>query len=323
LIHRNRAALFAAAAFAAALTLTFGAPAATEAVTVPCGTALTAPPAQYDHVIVVMMENQSLSRITGYAAPYLTSLKANCGYSTNFHGATHPSAPNYVAMNSGIPIAQLPTTDCITCKQTAESIFNQVTWKAYQESMPTNCRLTKSADGLYVPRHNPATYFTSLLSTAKYGGDNTCALYDVPFTEWATDLAATVVPQYSFITPNLANDMHASGTVAAGDSWLSVEIPRILSSPVYVAGSTVIFITWDEGSGTGNVKGVDCTQTTVTTNPSCNPPLFVISPYTTPGTVSNAKSDHYSVLHTIEEMLGAPLLGEAATRASLRADFGL
>ena len=109
----------------------------------------------YDHVIVVMMENQSLSEITGGAAPYVTSLMADCGYSTNFHGATHPSVPNYIAMNSGIPVAQLPATNCTSCKQAARSIFNQVTWRAYQESMPSNCRLTKSADGLT----NPATYF--------------------------------------------------------------------------------------------------------------------------------------------------------------------
>lgn len=93
--------------------------------------------------------------------------------------------------------------------------------------------------------------------------------------------------------------------------------------PASAAGSTVIFISWDEGTGAGFVKGIDCTQTTVATNPACNPPLFVISPYTTPGTVSQTKSDHYSVMHTIEEILGAPLLGEAATRGSLRADFGL
>jgi len=279
----------------------------------PCGTATTAPPVVYDHVVVVMMENRSASAITPAAAPWLSSLKGTCGYGSNYHGATHPSAPNYVAVTSGIPIAQLPATDCTSCKQAGPDIFTQgETWKAYEESMEYPCEQKASADGLYVMRHNPAHYFTDITAAA-------CKANNVPYTALAGDLANDRLPAYTFITPNLANDMH-NGGVTAGDSWLAREIPKITGSAAYAAGKTAIFIVWDEGSGTGNVKGVDCTATTTASNPSCNPPLFVISPYTT-GQTSTANSNHYSLLATIETMLGLPALGSAS--GDLRSEYGL
>ena len=48
----------------------------------------------------------------------------------------------------------------------------------------------------------------------------------------------------------------------------------------------------------------------------------VISPFTTAGTQSGTNFTHYSLLRTTEEILGLPLLGNAATATSMRADFG-
>jgi hypothetical protein len=38
----------------------------------------------------------------------------------------------------------------------------------------------------------------------------------------------------------------------------------------------------------------------------------VLSPYTAPGTQSNACYNHYSLLHTVEDLFGLPYLAEAA-----------
>ena len=73
-----------------------------------------------------------------------------------------------------------------------------------------------------------------------------CATEDVPYTQLAHDLAAGTLPAFSFITPNLLDDMH-TGTIAQGDKWLAAHLPAILDSPEYTGGSTVVFITWDEG----------------------------------------------------------------------------
>jgi Phosphoesterase family len=53
----------------------------------------------------------------------------------------------------------------------------------------------------------------------------------------ATDLAGGTLPAFSFITPNLIDDMH-DGTIADGDTWLAHHLPAILGSPQYRAGTT-------------------------------------------------------------------------------------
>jgi hypothetical protein len=50
--------------------------------------------------------------------------------------------------------------------------------------------------------------------------------------------------------------MH-DGTIADGDNWLSSNLPAILGSPEYQSGSTVVFITWDEGTGGKNGELLD------------------------------------------------------------------
>ena len=48
-----------------------------------------------------------------------------------------------------------------------------------------------------------------------------------------------------------------------------------------------------------------------------------MAPSVKPGTVSGTAVNQYSLLRTTEEMLGLPLLGQAATAPDLRTVFGL
>jgi hypothetical protein len=281
----------------------------------PCGTA-TAPHA-YQHVIWIWMENHSFSGIIGNTAqaPYINSLAAKCGLATNYHSTTHPSLPNYLAATSGIAQGSLPATtylDCspsVVCDMTVGSIFGQgETWKAYQESMPSNC--DKSDSGEYAVSHNPAVYYTSLSG---------CASHDVPYTQLATDLAGSALPAFSFITPNLVDDMH-NGTVAQGDAWLAKNLPVILNSKQYQTGTTAVFVTWDEGSGGYPIE--DCDDTT-STDASCRVATIVISPSTPAGTTSSTFFSHYSLLATTEQLLGLPKLGQASSSSTMTAAFRL
>jgi hypothetical protein len=278
----------------------------------PCGT-LAAPPA-YTHVIWVWMENHSYDTIIGSAqAPYLNSLATVCGLATNYHNITHKSLPNYVGATSGLGYQALArfTGDCSPlpgCTTTAPSLFGQgETWKAYQESMPSNCDTRNS--GEYAVHHNPVPYFTTLPG---------CATADVPYTELAHDLAAGTLPAFSFVTPNLLDDMH-TGTIAEGDRWMAANLPKVLDSDEYTDGSTAVFITWDEGHG--GTPGEKCA--TNKTADSCHVATIVISPSTKPGTRSATPFSHYSLLRTAEELLGLPLLGHAAGAASMVSAFHL
>jgi len=313
-----RRSLFLALSAAAALTVA-AAPAANAATTAstadpgPCGTVTTAP--TYTHVIWILMENHSLGDIIGNTAqaPYLNTLASECGLATNYHNASHPSLPNYIALTSGLSGRQLKPfdPDCSPskkCSTSAPSIFGQgETWKAYEESMPSNCAAANS--GEYAVRHDPPPYYTTLAG---------CSTLDVPYTQLATDLASNALPAFSFITPNLIDDMH-DGTIADGDTWLSTNLPTILNSPEYTSGSTAVFITWDEG--TGGKNGEACA--TNTTDLSCLVATIVISPSTPAGSTSATLFNHYSLLGTTEQLLGLPALGAAASATTMTSAFNL
>ena len=170
---RIRRIAFAAAAplilgaASVAVTGGFGSGAtAAKAATGPCGTTTTAP--TFQHVIWVLMENHSYGDIIGNAsqAPYINTLAGECGLATNYHNVDHPSLPNYVGMTSGLSYSALKPfkSDCNPskkCSTAAASIMGQgETWKAYEESMPSNC--VRANSGEYAVRHNPGPYYPAL-----------------------------------------------------------------------------------------------------------------------------------------------------------------
>jgi phosphatidylinositol-3-phosphatase len=269
----------------------------------PCGASAPAP-ASWDHVVWIVFENKSYRQIVGSSnAPYLNGLAAACGLATDYHAVAHPSLPNYIAMTSGSTQGITDDTGPAMHPLVAPSLFSQLGtggWRALQESMPSNCHPYNS--GLYAVRHNPAAYFVGL--------NTDCPGQDVP-------LGATpdVSARFTFVTPDLCDDMHSStcatdipAEVSAGDAWLAKFLPPVLASPEYRAGSTAIFITWDEDDNTA-VQHI---------------PTLVVAPSVPPGTAASTTFDHYSLLRTTEEMLGiTPYLGNAATAASMREPFGL
>ena len=276
----------------------------------PCGTTTTAP--AYRNVIWIWFENHSYSDIVGgSSAPYFNSIASKCGVAANYHNLTHPSLPNYVAATSGIASLKPFYSDCSPsnrCSSSAPSIFGQgETWKAYEESMPSNCAPSNS--GEYAVRHNPPAYYPAL---------TTCPANDVPYRQLATDLASNALPAFSFITPNLIDDMH-DGTIAQGDAWLSSNLPAILASPEYTSGSTAVFVTFDEGAG--GHTGANCAANT--SDSSCHVLTIVISPSTAAGSTSATVFNHYSLLATTEQLLGLPALGRAASAPSMTAPFNL
>lgn len=273
----------------------------------PCGTTKTAP--TYRHVIWIWFENHDV--VGSSSAPYFNSIASKCGVATNYHNVTHPSLPNYIAATSGTASLEPFYPDCTPddCSSSAPSIFGQgETWKAYEESMPSNCDPSDSGD--YAARHNPPAYYPAL---------TTCSANDVPYRQLATDLASNALPAFSFITPNLTDDMH-DGTIAQGDAWLSSNLPTILAGPEYTSGSTAVFVTFDEGSDDGQT-GENCVANT--SDSSCHVSTIVISPSTAAGSTSATMFSHYSLLATTEQLLGLPALGQAASAATMTATFNL
>jgi phosphatidylinositol-3-phosphatase len=278
----------------------------------PCGTlALTS--VSYSHVVWIWMENHSEEEIIGSGkAPYINSLASACGLASNYHNVSHPSLPNYIAATSGLALASLRRfdSDCNPkrkCSTSEPSIFAQVaSWHAYEESMPKNCDRRNRRE--YAVRHDPPPYYTTLAG---------CAANDVPYTQLASDLSRGALPAFSFITPNLVDDMH-DGSVAQGDSWLSAHLPAILQSSAYLAGHVAVFVTWDEGEGGSSNE---CAANT--TDVGCHAATIVVSPSTAAGTNSGALFNHYSLLRTTEQLLGVAALAEAGAAPSMLSAFNL
>jgi hypothetical protein len=242
------------------------------------------------------MENHSYSQIIGSsAAPYINKLAAQCGLASKYTAVSHPSLPNYIAMTSGgtqrVSDDGAPSAHPLNVR----SIFSEAGargWRSLEESMPSNC--DRGNAGKYAVKHNPAAYYTNIRTA--------CAKRDVPL-----GAHPNISAPFTFVTPNLCNDTHDC-SVQTGDSWLQRFLPRVFSSREYKAGRTAVFLTWDEDD--------DSAGNHIAT--------LVAAPSVKRGTRSSTAFTHYSLLRTTQELLDLkPLLGKAATAASMRSAFRL
>jgi phosphatidylinositol-3-phosphatase len=237
-------------------------------------------------VFVVVMENRSSAQ--ALAQPYLAGLAHTYGLATNYHAVAHPSLPNYLALTSGTTFGigdddyrRLPAGGLGD-----ELTAHGVAWRAYMEGMTSDCLVNQ---GRYAVKHDPFAF---------YGGS--CPSNVVSFAPLGADLAAST-PRFVWITPDLCNDGHDCSTRMA-DDFLAGLVPKILASPAWARGG-VLLITWDEDDDNhGNQVAT-----------------VVVSPHLK-AQRSARPYDHYSLLATVEDLLGVPRLG-AATRAQAMDDL--
>jgi hypothetical protein len=264
------------------------------------------------HVLVIVEENTSYEEVIGSpSARYITALAQQYASATQWYAVTHGSIQNYIAATSGqIPPTTQITNECTpgngACSTSAPTLVDQLeakglTWKAYQEDMPTPCFKAYSS-GHYVARHNPFIYYSQIR-------DNPARCNRiVPFTQFAADLAANALPSFAWVTPNLCNDMHNAcpgGRIENADRWLEQRLPPVLGSGWFQQGG-VIVITWDEGN-------VDDTSGCCGGGVGGHVPTLVLGNQTT-GFEWSQPGDHYGLLRGLEEVFGLPFLGAAASK---------
>jgi phospholipase C len=293
----------------------------------------------FDHVFLAMMENLSYSTLDdainqdASATANLHMVRDTYASGDDYHGAhsggqaVHPSLPNYISITSGDPqgvacdcqpipeagtcgtfSCTLVTGDC-ACNQAVPNVADQIetatkTWKAYGEDMGTPCNLTDQ--GNYAVRHVPFLYYDAVRENAAR-----CTSHIVDFTNFATDLAGTSAPNFLYVAPNLIDDGHNpqnpadhSTNIADVDTFLGTFVPAVTASNAYKNGGLLIIV-WDEDNSNGIFSNDDPI------------PIFVLSPYAKKGFVSHVTADHASLLATIEDGLGLPRLGQAATAQPL------
>lgn len=278
------------------------------------------------HVVLVIEENHMFTEVYPNGMPWLVAQGNKYGYTTNYHADTAGSAMDYLWLSSGschsqdscgplpggtndfqctgdgcfdaVSGAQVPITD--------DNIFRElgragVTWKVYAQSLP-NVGYMGYFSGEYVARHNPAVWYSDVLDSAALQQNI------VPFTQFATDLAANQLPNYSIIIPDLNNDAH-DGTLAQADQFLSDGVSPLLNAPPFKAGGDgMLIVTFDECDAAIGA----CPEQVYTA---------VIGPQVIPGTVSASLYRHESTLRTIMDALGVGVYPGASSTAKDMTDF--
>jgi hypothetical protein len=253
----------------------------------------------FGHVVIVLEENANLDSVVGSSEmPYLNSLIADYGLATQYYANTHPSIGNYFMLTTGQILtdddSETPASFPVSVDNIARELSaNNKTWKAYAEALPY-AGYTGGDTGLYAVRHVPFAYFTDVQDSAS----GRARL--VPFTQFAADLAAGTLPNFSFVTPDLCNDAH-NCALSVADKWLETNIAPLLASAPF-EGDGVLIITFDE-SGNDDTDGGGRVAT------------VVVSPaFSKHGYQSAVFYQHQSTLRLMLEGLGVSTLpGSAAT----------
>jgi hypothetical protein len=278
---------------------------------------VTTPPSgsQTKYVFVVAMENESSKSVYGSSdAPYLNGLISQYARATAFNDPLPdalPSEPHYVWMEAGTN--QFPDTTFTTdndpsasnsTKSTAHLMTQMaaasppVSWMSYPEGLDSGtgaCPVHSS--GLYAAKHDPFVFFQDTAGNPPSATNSACAAHHQAYSTAAFSqaLAQGTVAQYNFIIPNLCNDMHgdpscpSSNVVAAGDAWLSANLPPIVN--FVNAHNGVLFVMWDEPEAGGPQM-----------------PFVAIGPHVKSGYAGQVSYTHSSFAKSVEEIFGLPTL---------------
>lgn len=304
--------------------------------------AATGSPAQaaprFDHIFVVVMENQSFDNLVGRDAlvsgspaapdtPYITALATqHAGLGALYFGVTHPSLPNYLAQVSGdyfgiqddnpsCAAQPPPGSGChiVNAPNIVDSLEKAgMTWTVLEQSMPRPGYLgatwpTSGTPTLYAQKHNPFVYFEDIASNS-----NRLA-HIIPLTE--ATLASTLAnpPAYAYIVPDQCHDMHGTSTCTSfdallekGDDTVHNLVTTITASPSFTANS-VVFVVWDEDDYSSRLG---CCSSRA--GKGGGHTLAFIVDKNASWRSSSTPMNHYTMLKTIEEGLGLPLLGHTS-----------
>lgn len=259
------------------------------------------PRSNRSHVVVIVLENRSASEAIGNPeAPYISRLAHRYALATRYYGVTHPSLPNYLALTGGSTFGI--ESDCTGCSVNASNIVDQleahrISWRAYMEGMRRPCDRT-SGEGGYAKKHDPFLYYEDVAFNLRR-----CRKV-VPFGRLRGALAHDRLPTFAWITPNLCDDGHDCG-LSDVNSFLKGIVPALIRE---LGPHGALLLTWDEGEG-----GEGCCEGQAAGGRVAT---ILIGPDARRGARVDVPYDHYSILRTIEDMLGLRHLRLAGSPAS-------
>jgi len=279
-------------------------------------------------VIVIAMENTDAKQIYGNTAlaPYINgTLMPIAARASNFNDPLPEkvlSEPHYIRMEAGTnsffdytfkddrePVPKKckeSPKPCVNSTASPDHLAAQLkkaglSWMSYQESMKSGeCPIVTLFP--FAARHNPFVFFQDVSGNPPSKTNRFCIDHHKPYENFfAADLVANQLANYVFITPNICHDMHDNcekgvHRIRSGDNWLKAELPRIIDWVTKNNGA--IFIIWDEGDATLKL------------------PFFAVGPGVNPGHDSAVAFDHGSLVRSVEEIFGLPILPAVAQNNS-------
>lgn len=276
----------------AGMVPSFSEPAPTPNVAVP----------NFDHIVIVFFENREVTTVLNSPnIPVFTNLLKEGTLLTQYYALVHPSMGNYIALIGGDPYGF--DHACKNCDINVSSLPDLIersgrTWKTYQEDMPDPCHLD-AHDG-YVTKHNPFIFFSPIVKNKPR-----CDQDVVPLAQMSVDLADGSFPNYAFIMPNLCNAGHDCGLDAVDQFIKNTVVDTLIPNLQKESDNYLVIVMWEEGE----------------TNDSCcslpadaggRVPVLLLSPKVKADFQDATQYTHYSLLKTISEAWGLPLLGHAA-----------
>jgi len=203
---------------------------------------------------------------------------------------------------------------------------------------PNTTNFASPASG-YAARHNPFVWFHSVIDRTEVCAANVLPLGTLdrsgrprssgPLAQDFSSTSADRTPALAFITPSLCNDGHdevctsksaAGGTIGglvAADAWLRAWVPLLLASKVAQEGHLLVVITFDEASVFQAKAGAACCSEQSGPNVTSAGLGFgpgggqvgalLLGPASVVASGARDTTDHfnhYSLLRTIEDLLG-------------------
>ena len=281
--------------------------------------AAAAPISVQPHIMMIVEEYEAESSIIGNTtnAPYLNSLANTYAQASKWYAVQHNSPHDYLDLLVGSDLG-LPNGHPYGNTTLVDELHSaSIPWKAYEESMPSNCFNGTTSDGLYDSIHNPFHYFKNDFSSSANWWCSSANLSTegvMPYTSGSSNLVNTLdginPPDYVYLVPNDCNNMHGStacsseNLIKVGDSWLNLNLTPVLNSNWFKQDGIVI-ITWDEGVGSAGCCSL--------TSPGGQIATIVVAAGNQGQGIYSKAGDHYGTLRAVEEAYGVtPLLGGSA-----------
>jgi acid phosphatase len=271
------------------------------------------PPKHFDHVLIVVLENQDYE--SAIRNDLLKSLAQKGAIFSNFGNLYHYSYPNYLAMIAGSdfgthkPLLSSDNQRTFNDDSEHRTIADLLNWKNYAEDYPASPTAGKpflgDLKGRYARKHVP---FLSFRSVQKRSFHNVVAVdTHAPDNAFVTDIGSFIadpqthpLPEYMFYSPNLDDDGHDPTSnpqegLKKASEWLRVFLTTWLhfSDTTWIPKDeqmkrTLVIVTFDESEGNNKPERIYTVFLGAMVKPQ-----EITTPY-----------NHYSVLRTIEDNFG-------------------